>query len=111
MTKEEYLAKMKANVEEKEREREERYRRKQENYASQAITRIIERIEKADPQQTYVVGEEETKWLSDSEIFNKKLYELRKKYDFLDIHINTKKYLGSPNEIRSVSWHVKEDGE
>ncbi len=106
MTKEEYLAKMKANAEEKEREQEERYRRKQENYASQAIERIVERILKADPQQVYVVGGEETKWLSDSENFNKKLDGLRKNYNFLEIEVN--KRFG---RIRSICWHVKEYGE
>lgn len=107
MTKEEYLAKIKANREKQVREWEEAYRKKEEKYVNQAIENIINCIENAYTQQGYVFSQEEIDWLSKSDLFNKKLDELRKKYDFLEIYINTNKYLGFPNEIRNVRWRVK----
>lgn len=105
MTKEEYLAKMKANQEKVEEKCKETYLRNKEKLINQVIGKITELIENADSQQRYEFSKEETEELSYSDLFKEKLEELRKKYDFLEFRVN-----GYPNfpddifEIYEIRW-------
>lgn len=105
MTKEEYLKKLKVNKEEQERKLEEAFRRKQEKYTKKIIENIVHLIENVDAKQEYELSRDETWILCDGALLKKRLDELRKKYDFLEFHIQNG--LVYSNDIISIFWNVK----
>ena len=87
----------------------EAFRKVEEKFTNQVIKKITNRIENAIVQQFYLLNEEETRWLSNSNLFKKKLEELRKKYDFLKIRISNDFY--DENKIKTIYWWLKKEGE
>ena len=83
MTKEEYITKLETNKKNYPKVLE----RKNEKYTRKVIKEITKRIKSADLSAKYIANKEESRALLRSKLFDEKLEELRKKYDFLDIHV------------------------
>lgn len=103
MTKEEYITKLETNRKNYPKVLE----RKNKKYTRKVIKEITKRIKSADLSEQYKVSEEESRTLFRSKLFDEKLEELRKKYDFLDIQVIKEIEFRQCKVL--IYWDVKKD--
>ena len=107
ITREEYIAKLLANNKQKDENWFNAHKKEEEEIVNTAIKNITNLIENADKRRCYELSMVETRVLNHSELFNEKLVELRKKYDFLEFRVIT--YSNYRDNMR-VGWYLKVEG-
>lgn len=106
ITREEYIAKLLANNKQKDEKLFDILKKEEEEIANTVINNITNLIENADKRRFYELSMVETRVLNHSELFNEKLVELRKKYDFLEFRVIT---CSNYRDNMRVGWYLKEE--
>ena len=106
ITREEYIAKLLANDEQKNKKVFDITKEKEKIFADVVIKKITDLIEKFDARRFYILDMVESRILGDSELFDEELAKLRQKYDFLEFVVISHYHYSSNTKI---SWYLKEE--